>query len=239
MFNRIISTEKLKSFELYLIEEERSSATVEKYMRDVRFFMNYIGGDGITKQRVMEYKQMLGNSYAVSSANSMIAALNSFFNFCAWNDLCVKQFKIQRQAYCSEDKELTKEEYVRLLNAAHRKNNERLNLIIQTICGTGIRVSELRFITVESLHCGEAVVNCKGKNRRIFIGQELRKKLLRYVRSNKIASGTIFVTKNGNPISRNNIWREMKSLCKDAFIRRNLPNIFSEVTASGTSLSDI
>ncbi len=216
MKKRILEIKKMQAFELYLKEEERSAATIEKYMRDIRFFADFTSTSEISKQIVLEYKNKLGTSYAVSSANSMIAALNSFFRFCGWHDLCVKQFKVQRQAYCSEEKELSRAEYLRLLNAAKARHNERLNLIIQAICGTGIRVSELQYITVEALKRGEAVVSCKGKNRRIFIVPELKKKLLRYVKEQKITSGAVFVTRNGNPISRNNIWKEMKALCKQA-----------------------
>ena len=213
---RKIEPKILQEFELYLRNEERSKVTIEKYMRDVRCFVGFIGSTEVSKQIVVDYKNKLGNSYAVASANSMIAALNSFLRFCGWHDLCVKQFRVQRQAYCSEEKELTRAEYLRLLEAANKKHNERLNLIIQTICGTGIRVSELQYITVEALGKGEAVVNCKGKNRRIFIVPELRKKLLRYVKEQKISSGAVFITRNGKPVSRNNIWKEMKSLCEQA-----------------------
>lgn len=216
MRKRTIASEKLQKFAAFLRNQERSAATIEKYMRDVRCFADFIGTDEVYKQSVMDYKNKLGNSYAVASANSMIAALNSFLRFCGWHDLCVKQFKVQRQAYCSEEKELTRAEYVRLIEAAKKKNNERLNLIIQTICGTGIRVSELQYITVEALHKGEAVVNCKNKNRRIFIVPELKKKLLRYLKEQKIKSGAVFVTRRGKPVSRSNIWREMKALCKQA-----------------------
>ena len=215
---RKIEPKILQEFELYLRNEERSKATIEKYMRDVRCFVGFIGSTEVSKQSVVDYKNKLGNSYAVASANSMIAALNSFLRFCGWHDLCVKQFRVQRQAYCSEEKELTRAEYLRLLEAANKKHNERLNLIIQTICGTGIRVSELQYITVEALGKGEAVVNCKGKNRRIFIVPELKKKLLRYVKEQKISSGAVFITRNGKPVSRNNIWKEMKSLCEQAHV---------------------
>ena len=216
MKKRIVEKKKLQAFELYLRNDERSAATIEKYMRDVRYFAELVGASEISKQTVLEYKNKLGASYAVSSANSMIAALNSFLHFCGWHDLCIKQFKVQRQAYCSEEKELTRAEYLRLLDAANARHNERLNLIIQTICATGIRVSELQYITVEALQRGEAVVNCKGKNRRIFIVPDLKKKLLRYVREHKIISGIVFVTRSGKPISRSNIWKEMKSLCEQA-----------------------
>ena len=155
---RKIEPKILQEFELYLRNEERSKATIEKYMRDVRCFVGFIGSTEVSKQSVVDYKNKLGNSYAVASANSMIAALNSFLRFCGWHDLCVKQFRVQRQAYCSEEKELTRAEYIRLLEAANKKHNERLNLIIQTICGTGIRVSELQYITVEALGKGEGML---------------------------------------------------------------------------------
>ena len=206
----------IREFEIYLRNEEKCAATIEKYLHDVRLYFDFINQSEINKQSVMEYKSQLCNTYAISSANSMIAALNSFFRFVGRQDLCVKQFKIQRQAYCPEEKELTRAEYLRLLAAADQKRNERIKLIIQTICGTGIRVSELRYITVESLNKGEAVVNCKGQTRRIFIVSELKKKLLRYVKEQHIVSGTVFVTKKGVPISRNSIWKQMKSLCEIA-----------------------
>ena len=213
---RILATDKMQDFEVYLRNEEKSAATIEKYMRDVRYFAMFIGDTEISKQTVLEYKSRLGETYAVASANSMIAALNCFLRFCGWHDLCVKQFKIQREVYCSEKKELTRAEYIRLLEAANAKHNERLNLIIQTICGTGIRVSELQYITVEALQNGEAIVNCKGKNRRVFIVPELKKKLLSYVKKQKISTGTVFVTRGGKPVSRNSIWKDMKALCEQA-----------------------
>ena len=213
---RILEPKKMQEFEFYLRNEERSTATIEKYMRDVRFFASFIREVEIDKQTVLEYKSKLGESYAVASANSMIAAMNCFLRFCGWHDLCVKQFKMQREVYCSEEKELTRAEYIRLLEAANAKHNERLNLIIQTICGTGIRVSELQYITVEALHNGEAIVNCKGKNRRVFIVPELKKKLLRYVKEQGISTGTVFVTRGGNPVSRHSIWKDMKELCEQA-----------------------
>ena len=213
---RVIEIDEIKRFELHLRNEERSEATIEKYMRDVRLFASFVCDAEIDKQKVLDYKSKLSVEYAVTSANSMIAAMNCFLRFCGWHDLCVKQFKIQREAYCSEEKELTRAEYVRLLKAANSKHNERLNLIIQTICGTGIRVSELQFITVEALYSGEAIVNCKGKNRRVFIVPELKKKLLRYVKKQGISTGTVFVTRKGRAISRNSIWKEMKALCEQA-----------------------
>ena len=213
---RILDPKQMQEFEFYLRNEERSVATIEKYMRDVRFFASFVCDAEIDKQKVLDYKGKLGETYAVSSANSMIAAMNCFLRFCGWHDLCVKQFKMQREVYCYEEKELTRAEYIRLLEAANAKHNERLNLIIQTICGTGIRVSELQYITVEALHNGEAIVNCKGKNRRVFIVPELKKKLLRYVKEQGISTGTVFVTRGGNPVSRHSIWKDMKELCEQA-----------------------
>lgn len=213
---RILEPKRMQEFELYLRNEERSAATIEKYMRDVRCFASFVCDAEIVKQTILDYKSRLGETYAVASANSMIAAMNCFLRFCGWHDLCVKQFKMQREVYCSEEKELTRAEYIRLLEAANAKHNERLNLIIQTICGTGIRVSELQYITVEAVKNGEATVNCKGKNRRVFIVPDLKKKLLRYVKEQGISTGAVFVTRVGNPVSRNSIWKEMKSLCEQA-----------------------
>ena len=213
---RQLNTDQLRQFETHLLCEERSAATVEKYLHDLRVFYAFMDGKELNKTAVLEYKSDLLNKYAVTSANSMLAAVNAFFRFLGFYELCVKQYKIQKSAFCSEEKELTKAEYIRLIEAAKRKGNERLNLIIQTICGSGIRVSELQYITVEAVKRGEAFVNCKGKNRRIFIVAELRKKLLSYIKTQNIKSGAVFVTKNGKPVSRHNIWRDMKALCKGA-----------------------
>lgn len=213
---RTITLSMLKSFEKYLHNDEKSKATIEKYMRDIRHFSEYATGRDIDKTLTLEYKAALEKEYAVTSANSMLAALNSFLGFVGWDDCCVKQFKVQKKAYCPEKKELTKEEYIRLIRAAGSEGNERLSLVIQTICGTGIRVSELQFITVEAVKRGEAVVSCKGKTRTIFIVSALRKKLLKYAKKQHIQSGMIFITKSGNALNRSNIWREMKNLCEQA-----------------------
>lgn len=212
----IVTTRLLRDFEAFLQEDEKSQATINKYLRDIRFFTEYVNGRTVDKKLVINYKTFIGEKYAVASANSMLAAINAFFRFAGWNDCCVKQFKIQKKTFCSEDKELNKDEYLSLIRAAERKSNERLSLLIQTICGTGIRVSELENITVEAVCRGEAIVSCKGKTRRIFIVSALRKKLLAYARKNEIKSGMIFVTKNGKPLNRSNIWSEMKKLCMDA-----------------------
>ncbi len=217
----ILYPKQMQEFEFYLRNEERSAATIEKYIRDVKLFETFVGEAEISKQTVLDYKSKLGDTYAVTGANSMIAALNCFLRFCGWQDLCVKQFKVQRNVYCSEEKELTRAEYIRLLKAASANHNERLNLIIQTICGTGIRVSELQYITVEALQNGEVTVHCKGKNRRVFIVPELKKKLLRYVKERGIITGTIFITRGRKPVSRNSIWKEMKALCERADVSQS------------------
>lgn len=235
MEQRKITKQMIAEFELELRNDEKSDLTVEKYLRDVRHFITFSSGKQIDKRLVLAYKAELEKEYAVASANSMIASINAFFRFAGWLDLCVKQFKVQRKTFCNEEKELTKAEYVRLCRTAEEQKNERLNLILQTICGTGIRVSELQFITVEAVERGEAVVSCKNKTRTVFIVRELQKKLLSYCKRHGIISGQIFVTKTGRPMSRTNIWREMKNLCKAAGVNpnkvfpHNLRHLFARV----------
>ena len=222
MEGRFLTEERISDFKRHLISEEKSVKTVEKYLRDVRVFMAFLNGQEVTKEKSIAYKQKLvEDGYAVRSVNSMLASVNSLFSFFGWYDCKVKAIKQQRHIFCSEDKELTKDEYFRLLNAAKQKKNDRLNLIIQTICGTGIRVSELQFITVEATKAGKATVNCKGKIRTVFIVKDLKKKLLQYAKEKHITAGPIFITRGGKPISRTNIWREMKALCADANVNPN------------------
>ena len=234
MKGRILTSEAIQNFKKYLREEEKSENTIEKYMRDVWAFTTYMNGAEITKESVIAYKdKLISENYAVRSINSMLASLNSLFSFLNWIDCRVKSIKLQRQIYCPEEKELTKAEYMRLVNTAKQKGNERLNLILQTICGTGIRVSELQYITVEAVKNGEAVVSLKGKTRSVFIVKELKKKLLRYAAEQGITSGAIFITRTGRPMSRTNIWREMKGLCGQAGINpqkvfpHNLRHLFA------------
>lgn len=217
MQKRILTAEALQSFENYLRREEKSQNTVSKYMHDARELCAYANGYEVTKETVTAYKnRLIEQGYAVRSINSMLASVNSMFAFLGWNDCRVKSIKLQRQLCCPEEKELTKSEYARLVNAAKRKGNERLNLILQTICGTGIRVSELRFITVEAVRRASATVSLKGKTRTVFIVRDLQKKLLRFAAQAGISSGMLFVSRSGKPLSRTNIWREMKRLCTDA-----------------------
>lgn len=234
MKGRILTSEAIDCFKKYLREEEKSENTIEKYLRDVRAFAAYQNGAEVTKESVIAYKSnLISENYAVRSINSMLASLNSIFAFLGWADCRVKSIKLQRQIYCPEEKELTKAEYMRLVNTAKQKSNERLSLILQTICGTGIRVSELQYITVEAVKRGEAVVSLKGKTRTVFIVKELRQKLLRYAAEQEIPSGAIFITRTGKPISRTNIWREMKGLCEQAGVNpqkvfpHNLRHLFA------------
>ncbi len=216
MKKRIITNQVLNKFETYLIENEKAQATREKYMRDLCCFAEFAANKPLDKPLVLDYKASLSKRYAIRSANSMLAALNSFMRFMGWYDLCVKQFRVQKEAYCSEENEVTKGEYLSLVKTAERNKNQRLSLVVQTICATGIRVSELKCITVEAVRKAEAVVSCKGKTRKIFIVKALRSKLLSYAAGQGITSGVLFVTKGGKPIDRSNIWREMKSLCQQA-----------------------
>ena len=235
MKERFITAKAIAEFRKYLISEEKSEITVEKYIRDVKAFAAYAENGTITKETVIAYKKYLQENYAVRSVNSMLASINGLFVFLGWHDLRVKSLKLQQQVFCPEEKELTKAEYARLCRTAERKHNERLNLILQTICSTGIRVSELQFITVEAVMNGEAVVNCKAKTRSVFIVKELKQKLLSYAAEQNIKSGMIFVTRTGKPISRTNIWREMKALCEEANVNpqkvfpHNLRHLFARV----------
>lgn len=174
MKERILRNKAVEDFEKYLYKEEKSENTIQKYLHDVRAFMIFAGESEIAKETVIAYKNKLINeNYAVRSINSMLASLNSLVAFLCWSDCRVKSIKLQRQVYCPEEKELTKAEYIRLVNTAKQRGNERLNLILQTICGTGIRVSELQFITVEAIKNGEAIVSLKGKTRSVFIVSEI------------------------------------------------------------------
>lgn len=214
--------EQLQQFEVYLGKEERAAATIEKYLRDIRAFLAcYSEKSEFTKDTILTYKKMLAERYKSTSANSMLTALNQFFTFCDRRDLQVKLFKIQRTPFREKSKELTVNEYKKLVQAAKAKNKNRLNLLIQTICSTGIRVSEHRFITVEALQTGSLRIVNKGKERIIFLSPELRQRLKKYCQENKILSGPIFITRNGNPMSRCNIWAEMKKLCGRAGVEPN------------------
>ena len=215
MQERNFAEYQIRQFHDYLLREEKSAATVEKYLRDVRAFSAYVGKKSVTKDMVVAYKKhLLDADYAARSINSMLASVNGFLAFMGWQDCRVKSVKLQRRAYCAEEKELTKAEYERLLKAAEKK--PQLRLVMQTICGTGIRVSELEAFTVEAVRQGEVVVNCKAKTRTILLPTRLRRLLLDYAGRKGIRSGVIFRASTGEPLDRKTIWARMKALCKTA-----------------------
>ncbi len=213
-----LSTEQIKEFAAYLCREEKSTATQKKYLRDVWTFCVYANGDEVTKELVIAWKkQLIADGYAVRSINSMLASINSLLDFLGLSCCKAKNIRTQRQTYCAEDKELTKAEYLRLLAAS--KKNEQLNLVLQTICGTGIRVSELRYFTVEAVRQGEVTVDCKSKTRTILVPGKLKNILLNYTKRRGITAGAIFVTRTGKPLNRSNIWSAMKKLCEAAGVK--------------------
>jgi len=230
---RKITNELIQIFKEYLIDEEKSAATLDKYIRDITAFMHWSNSQELSKSLVLEYKQEIIEKYAPASVNSIISSLNSFFSYNEWYDLKVKALKIQKQIFTNKDKELTKTEYERLLKAAKSKNNQRLYYLMQTICSSGLRVSELRFITTDAVRCGQATINCKGKMRIVILPKQLCKMLKDYIKENNIKSGSVFVSKNGKPLDRSNIWSDMKKLCesagvsKDKVFPHNLRHLFA------------
>ena len=230
---KIITEELVENFRKHLMEEEKAFATAQKYVRDISVFMKWLSGAEVTKAAVLEYKQTLIEGYAPASVNSVLSSLNGFFAFCDWHGFRVKALKIQRQLFSSKDKELTKSEYERLLRAAKQKSNIRLCYLMQTICSAGIRVSELKYITVEAVKRGEAKINCKGKLRVIILPKQLCGLLIKYINGQKITSGAVFISKNGKPLDRSNIWSDMKKLCESAGVAKekvfphNLRHLFA------------
>ncbi len=211
-----VSTEKISEFCTYLKERECSPNTISKYGHDVKVFADFIENREITKTETLEYKEMLVKKYAVASVNSMLAALNCFLGFIGLESCRIKALKVQRNTFLSEEKELTKDEYRKLLREARSNSNRRLELTIKTICSTGIRVSELQYITVKAVKTGKVVINCKGKTRVIFIPEELRRELKEYLKKQKNTDDPVFVTRSGKPYDRSNIWTDMKKLAKKA-----------------------
>lgn len=220
MENRMTRTQ-IEQFRRKLVEDEKSSATIQKYLRDIETFFSFAGEEAVTKETAVCYKQYLTEHYKSSSVNSMLAAMNRFFKEMGWLDCVVKALKVQRQTFRARERELTKEEYFRLLKAAKGQNNTRLYLLMQTLCATGIRISELPFITVHAVKAGHAVVSLKGKTRTVLIPSDLCRELSRYARKQRLEKGSIFVTRNGRPMDRSNILHEMKALCEAARVDRS------------------
>lgn len=224
----------IEKYQQYLYREEKSRATISKYKRDIEALYQYLPEDKeLTKERLVAYKQSLLMNYKVTSINSMLIAINGLLDYMNIGQLKIKLYKVQRQVFYQEDKELTKEEYKRLLKQAKKQENERLYMLLQTICGTGIRVSEHQYITVESLKEGRVMVNNKGKNRIVIINQTLKKKLKEYCYREGIQEGAIFITRKGKAMDRSNIWVEMKKLCREARVEErkvyphNLRHLFA------------
>lgn len=228
-----ITKNLIEKFKQYLIEEEKATATLEKYVRDITAFFVWLAGSDLDKITVLRYKEHLTTNYAPASVNSVLSSLNSFFEYNEWHGLKVKMLKIQKQIFAERSKELTKAEYERLLVAAKQKKNERLYYLMQTICSSGIRVSELSAITIEAVRNHKANINCKGKMRVVILPKDLCKMLVEYARGEKITSGSIFITKTGKPLDRSTIWKMMKALCESAGVDRekvfphNLRHLFA------------
>lgn len=217
MKNHSLIPEQITAFERYLRTEERSSGTIEKYLRDVRAFAVWLNGRIVTKETAAGWKEhLLDRHYAPVIINSMLAAINAFFRFVGWEDCRVKFLKIQRRMFREASRELSREEYDRLLSTAHTLGRDRLALLMETICASGICVSEVRYITVEAARQGQTEIALKGKIRTILLPDKLCRKLLKYARHKKIASGEIFRTESGKSLGRRQIWAEMKQLCKYA-----------------------
>ncbi|MFQ6860865.1 MAG: tyrosine-type recombinase/integrase [Beduini sp.] len=233
MKKTILNLKTVGNFKKYLYEEERSEATISKYMRDITGFYEFLPEDKIvTKEAVIAYKQSLADTYKPTSINSMLVAVNGLLAYMGLNDCKVKLQKIQKRIFHDENN-LSKQEYQRLLAAAESKSNEQLLMLMQTICATGIRVSEHKYVTVEALKQGSAVVKNKGKIREIIFPKKLRRSLLKYCKEHHIESGAVFITKHGNPLDRSNIWTMMKSLCDEAGVDKakvfphNLRHLFA------------
>ena len=234
---RVIKEKMLERYEVYLKSGEKSKATIKKYLCDLRKLMNYAGGKEIDKELVLAYKDKLltQDGYKVSSINSYLAAANSFFEYMGWSDLRVKTYRMQQETFCPENKYLSKEEYYRLVKAAKEMGKIRLAMILQTICAMGIRISELQAVTVEAVRNNSVIIYNKGKVRKVFFPDELRKELLYYIGRNGIQKGMVFCTASGKAVNRSNIWREMKSICKEAGVDadkvfpHNLRHLFATV----------
>ena len=225
----------LSRYETYLRSEERSANTIAKYLRDLRVFFTFMGNESLCKEAVVSFKGYLTESYAPASVNSMLAAVNGFLEWSGMPQMKVKPLKIQKCLFAKPEKELTQEEYWRLIKAAEEKDNHRLAMLLQTICATGIRVSEVRYITVEAAQRGRTEISLKGKIRTILLPGKLCRKLLKYARKHKTVSGEIFLTRNGTSLSRRQIWTELKRLCKSAGVEsakvfpHNLRHLFATI----------
>jgi len=230
----ILTAERINQYIAYLWEKERCGATIQRYTHHLLVLCSYLGGQAVTKEKLIEWKDSLIETYAPATVNLMLTVVNGFLRFIGWDKFLMTLLKIQKNLFRSEEKELSQEEYARLIHAAEKKENEKLSLIIQTICSTGIRVSELKYITVEAVQTGRAEIHNKGKYRTVFLSNELRRLLKKYLQKQKNTAGAVFVTRNGKPVDRSNIWRDMKKLCQSAKVDsekvfpHNLRHLFAQ-----------
>ena len=231
---RVLTPAILKSFQAELIKQERAPATIEKYMHDIRTFYAWLGNREVTPETVHEWKKSLTDDFKPGTVNGKLAALNALFTFTGWTDCRARSLKLQRRAFRDDARELTRDEFYRLVNTAERLDKERLALLLEAIGSTGVRVSEVKYFTVEAARLGRAEIALKGKIRTILLPGKLCRKLLKYARKQKIASGEIFLTRSGKPINRKQIWAEMKTLCKQAGVEpgkvfpHNLRHLFAQ-----------
>lgn len=225
--------DQIHHYAAYLQEQERAPATIQKYIHNLTTLADWLNGAPVTKAALLRWKETLTAQYAPSSANGAIAAVNGFLKFLGRTGLCLRPLHVQKTFFLREDRELTRSEYARLVVAAQRMGNERLSLVLQTICATGIRVSELRCVTVETVQTGRVQVCNKGKRRIVFLPEKLRRLLKKYLQKQKKASGPVFTTRTGRPLDRSNIWRDMKALCQSAGVEQgkvfphNLRHLFA------------
>ena len=215
---RIMSEELLENYKRYLEDEEKSPATIDKYIRDNRKIMKYAEGTLLTKPLLLAFKEKLykTDGYKVNSANSILESVNRFFEFMEWYELRVKTYRTQQETFCLEERHLTKKEYKKLLAEARKQGKQRLYLIMETLASTGMRVSELQFATVEAARVGILEVDNKGKIRKVLLTKQMRSQLLSYAKDQGIEEGYLFRTRSGRPVDRSNVWKEMKSLCEGA-----------------------
>ena len=231
----VINIKTIKRYLNYLKEQERSGNTISKYAHDLTLLCDSMHGQPLTKAALIDWKQALVGQYAPASVNSMLTVVNGYLRYMGWPGLCVRLLKVQKSLFLDENKELSRAEYARLVRAAQMQQNERLALVLQTICATGIRVSELQFITAEAVQTGRAEICNKGKRRLVFLSDKLRRLLKAYLRRQKKTAGAVFTTRTGRPLDRSNIWRDMKALCESAGVAaekvfpHNLRHLFARV----------
>jgi len=232
---RTSTVEQIREFSRYLREEERETATIDKYSRDVKDFFIWLKDREISRERMGEWRgYLLKAGRKPVTINGKLSALNKFFSFLGRNDCRIKYLKIQRRLFRSTEKQLSKQEYIRLMETAHSLGRERLALLMETICATGIRVSEVKYITAEAIRAGRTEIALKGKIRTILLPGKLCRKLKKYAGKRKIVSGEVFLTRNGKGMSRRQIWAEMKSLCEKAGVApskvfpHNLRHLFAQ-----------